>query len=155
MGVGTRFRNTAAKIAFFSSLLGILLQKYNQFNIFFFYSFSSPISSILVLPVRKIISFLVYLQSVRFRSSRSEVFCKKVFLEILQNSHENTYTRVSFLIKLQAYLFLLDKQCHKKIKLDIFPPSTIRTFPQFHTQDQDVCLFCCFVFQAQFILQGQ
>ena len=27
---------------------------------------------------------------------------KKVFLEISQNSQENTYTRVSFLIKLQA-----------------------------------------------------
>ena len=37
MGVGTRFRNTAAKIAFFSSLLGILLQKYNQFNNFLFF----------------------------------------------------------------------------------------------------------------------
>ena len=37
VGVGTRFRNTAAKIAFFSSLLGILLQKYNQFNNFLFF----------------------------------------------------------------------------------------------------------------------
>ena len=32
-----------------------------------------------------------------------EVFCKKkVFLEISQNSQENTCARVSFLIKLQA-----------------------------------------------------
>ena len=30
------------------------------------------------------------------------MFCKKVFLEILQNSQENTCARVSFLIKLQA-----------------------------------------------------
>ena len=30
------------------------------------------------------------------------VLCKKVFLEISQNSQENTYARVSFLIKLQA-----------------------------------------------------
>ena len=36
------------------------------------------------------------------RSSRPEVFCKKVFLKISQNSQENTCTRVSFLIKLQA-----------------------------------------------------
>ena len=36
------------------------------------------------------------------RSSRPEVFCKKVFLEISQNSQENTCARVSFLIKLQA-----------------------------------------------------
>ena len=35
-------------------------------------------------------------------SSCSEVFCKKGVLRILQNSQENTYARVSFLIKLQA-----------------------------------------------------
>ena len=39
---------------------------------------------------------------VLFRSSRPKVFCKKVFLEILQNSQENTCARVCFLIKLQA-----------------------------------------------------
>ena len=33
--------------------------------------------------------------------SHSEVFCKQVFLEIPQNSQENTCARVSFLIKLQ------------------------------------------------------
>ena len=32
-----------------------------------------------------------------YRSSRSEVFCKKVFLEISKNSQENTCARVSFL----------------------------------------------------------
>ena len=37
------------------------------------------------------------------KSSRPEVFCKKVFLEISQNSQENTYARDSFLIKLQAW----------------------------------------------------
>ena len=36
------------------------------------------------------------------RSSRPEVFCKKVLLEISQNSQEKACTRVSFLIKLQA-----------------------------------------------------
>ena len=36
------------------------------------------------------------------RSSRPDVFCKKVFLEISQNSQKNTCARVSFLIKLQA-----------------------------------------------------
>ena len=30
-----------------------------------------------------------------YRSSRPEVFCKKVLLEILQNSQENTCARVS------------------------------------------------------------
>ena len=36
------------------------------------------------------------------RSSPAEVFCKKVFLKILQNSKENNCARTSFLIKLQA-----------------------------------------------------
>ena len=31
-----------------------------------------------------------------------EVFCKKVFLKISQNSQENTCARVPFLIKLQT-----------------------------------------------------
>ena len=39
----------------------------------------------------------------KIKEQPSEVFCKiKVFLKILQNSQENTYARVSFLIKLQA-----------------------------------------------------
>ena len=33
--------------------------------------------------------------------SEAEVFYKKVFLEISQNSQENTFARASFLIKLQ------------------------------------------------------
>ena len=37
-----------------------------------------------------------------FRSSRPECSVKKVLLEILQNSQENTCARVSFLIKLEA-----------------------------------------------------
>ena len=37
-----------------------------------------------------------------FRSSRPDVFCEKVFLEISQNSQESTCARVSSLIKLQA-----------------------------------------------------
>ena len=39
-----------------------------------------------------------------YRSSRSspKVLCKNVFLEISQNSQENTCARVSLLIKLQA-----------------------------------------------------
>ena len=39
----------------------------------------------------------------KFRSSRPEVFLKNLFLEISQNSQENTCARVSFLIKLQAW----------------------------------------------------
>ena len=41
-------------------------------------------------------------KKIQVRSSRPEVFCKKKFLEILQNSQENTCPRVSFLIKLQV-----------------------------------------------------
>ena len=49
----------------------------------------------------------IKLRLARFKSlfkeaATSGVLCKKVFLEILQNSQENTGTRVSFLIKLQA-----------------------------------------------------
>ena len=36
------------------------------------------------------------------KSSHQEVFYKKGFLEIMQNSQENTWARVSFSIKLQA-----------------------------------------------------
>ena len=38
-----------------------------------------------------------------WRSSRQEVYCKRVFLEFSQNSQENTCATVSFLIKLQLY----------------------------------------------------
>ena len=36
------------------------------------------------------------------RSSRPVVFCKKMFLRILQNSPENTYAKFSFLMKLSS-----------------------------------------------------
>ena len=39
---------------------------------------------------------------VNTRNSHPEVFCKKIFLNILQNSQKNVYAGVSFLIKLQA-----------------------------------------------------
>ena len=42
-----------------------------------------------------------------YRSSHRRCSAKKVFLEILQNSQENTCARVSFLIKLQASGLLL------------------------------------------------
>ena len=42
------------------------------------------------------------------KSSRPKVFCKKVFLEISQNSQENTGTRDSFLIKLQGTPFFTE-----------------------------------------------
>ena len=38
------------------------------------------------------------------KSICSEVFCKMVFSEILQNSQENTCAKISFLIELQAQL---------------------------------------------------
>ena len=48
--------------------------------------------------------------SCKIRSSLHSFSIKKVFLEILQNSQENTCARVSFLIKLQhQLLFLLEK----------------------------------------------
>ena len=44
----------------------------------------------------------IYVFLCEYRSSRPKVFLNKVFLEISQNSQENTCARVSFLIKLQA-----------------------------------------------------
>ena len=43
-----------------------------------------------------------YSRSCYFGSNHPEGFCKKVFLEILQNSQENICVGVSFLKKLQA-----------------------------------------------------
>ena len=37
-----------------------------------------------------------------YEAAAKGVFCKKVFLEIPQNSQENAFARVSFLLKLQA-----------------------------------------------------
>ena len=39
---------------------------------------------------------------VNTRSSHPEVFCKKMFLKILQNSQKNAFAGVPFLMKLQA-----------------------------------------------------
>ena len=39
-----------------------------------------------------------------YKSSGPKVFCKKSVLRNLQNSQENTFARVSFLIKLQTLL---------------------------------------------------
>ena len=49
----------------------------------------------------------IYCPYVQYRSNRPEVFCKKVFLEVLQNSQENTSVRVSFSIKLQTWALQL------------------------------------------------
>ena len=49
------------------------------------------------------------------RSNRPEVFGKKGVLKISQNSQENTCTRVSFLIKLQASATLLKKEILAKM----------------------------------------
>ena len=46
------------------------------------------------------------------RGSRLEVFCKKLFLEISQNSQENACAKVSFLIKLQVQAWA--SSCIKK-----------------------------------------
>ena len=47
-------------------------------------------------------SLIFFIDQSIYRSSRPEVFCENVFLEISQNSQENTCARDSFLIKLQA-----------------------------------------------------
>ena len=57
------------------------------------------------LGIINLIYFFIYMYIyiyILVRSNRPVVFCKKVFLNILQNSKENTCARASFLIKLQA-----------------------------------------------------
>ena len=45
-----------------------------------------------------------------FRSSRPDMLYKKGVLKISQNSQENTCTRVSFLINLQASSHFIEKE---------------------------------------------
>ena len=47
------------------------------------------------------LKFAIFLNSSVLEAVTRRCSIKKVFLEISQNSQENTYTRVSFLIKLQ------------------------------------------------------
>ena len=47
-------------------------------------------------------SFLYFLLFISDRSSRREISVKILFLKISQNLHENTCSKVSFLIKLQT-----------------------------------------------------
>ena len=47
---------------------------------------------------------MIPLAKARDRSSRPEVFCRKVFLEISRKSQENSCVRVSALIKLQVWV---------------------------------------------------
>ena len=53
--------------------------------------------SIIIIQIQKL-----WLNCQVYRSSRPEVFCNKILLEISQYSQESTCARVSFLIKLQA-----------------------------------------------------
>ena len=46
------------------------------------------------------------------RSSRPEMLCKKVFLEISQNAQESTCVRISFLIKAQPATLLKKRLWH-------------------------------------------
>ena len=59
--------------------------------------------------------FLHFHKGNEIEAATRVVLCKKVFLEIWQNSQENTCDRVSFFIKLQARpVTLLKKRlCHK------------------------------------------
>ena len=62
---------------------------------------------------------LLYLSVLKQRREAVAQRCsfKKVFLEIWQNSHENTYARVSFLMKLQVKANNFIK---KKTDADVF-----------------------------------
>ena len=49
------------------------------------------------------IHWKIWIAVAAYKQKQLQVFCKKkVFLEMSQNSHKNTYARASFLITLQA-----------------------------------------------------
>ena len=58
-----------------------------------------------------------FLQKSKDRSGHRRCLLKKVFLEILQNSQENTCTKVSFLIKLRVSAL---KKGNWKVKNTLF-----------------------------------
>ena len=76
-------------------------------------------------PRSSIFSSLFSRNIVKHRSSLKEVFCKKsalkVLLKISQNSKENTCPRVSFLIILFAYFFLIIFYFKKSLWHSCFP----------------------------------
>ena len=72
---------------------------------------------------------------VNTRNSHPEVFCKKIFLNILQNSQKNVLAGVSFLIKLQAGNLklseaatgdILSKKVFLKRRTDVSKPAVHR-----------------------------
>ena len=78
---------------------------------------------------------------VNTRISHPEVFCKKIFLNILQNSQKNVLAGVSFLIKLQAGNLklseaatgdILSKKVFLKRRTDVSKPAVHR----FSTQNR-------------------
>ena len=76
---------------------------------------------------------------------------KKVFLEISQNSHENTSARVSFLIKLQARLFLnkvTGAACNfieKETLAQVFPVNFAKFLRTPFLQNTSGGCFCLFI----------
>ena len=67
----------------------------------------------------------------RFHKQPSEVFCKKVFLEILQNSKENTCVRVSFWIKLRPWHRCFPVSFAKFLRTPFFQNTFGRLFLRF------------------------
>ena len=74
-------------------------------NLKYVYKIAKIVFNNRYLGIINLIYFFIYMYIyiyILVRSNRPVVFCKKVFLNILQNSKENTCARASFLIKLQA-----------------------------------------------------
>ena len=79
-----------------------------------------------------------FLKRYCFRSNHLRCYVEKVFLEISQNSQENTSARDSFLIKLQAYF--IEKESLAQVFSCEFCEIFMNTFYQ-NTSGQLLLLF--------------
>ena len=82
--------------------------------------------------------FLQYREAVTRRCS-----VKKVFLDISQNSQENTYARASFLIKLQAW-----RQEHLRTPFYIEQPQATASEYQYHQYNSFKIVFVLYLINA-------
>ena len=98
-------------------------------NLKYVYKIAKIVFNNRYLGIINLIYFFIYIYIyiyIPVRSNRPEVFCKKVFLNILQNSKESTCARASFLIKLQASGLRPTTLLKKRLWLRCFPVDFVK-----------------------------
>ena len=112
----------------------------------------------------------VYLEDIRLtEAATGGILLKNVFLEISQNSQENTYVRVSFLVKLQVWglqLYLKNRLWHRcflvtfaKFRRTPFLKACVRYFlSNFHfspnySPSKTIKNVFYFIYKALFVLE--